>query len=280
MLPLVHAYRDDGPMADTTRWKPRRVFCTLFEDHSDAPGVLHVAKLAVGPTGAAALISEVVATRLLAIGGLKTLDSRVVRVSDGFASSCNKNSGYPWRISPGEYYATLHRDDVEAGPPPSCDVLADPGELIKLWVFDTWVGNVDREVEGNILLSLAGSGKFRAIAADQSDCFCGSATFCSSTLREAMERRGPSSSVSFLPQVIFDHGGPHAIRKAIGEVRYASHKVREALGLVPPNWWVQANIDADQVRELLEARADRLEDILRPSQWEVSNGGDALIINV
>jgi len=279
MLPLVHAYRDDGQMADT-RWKPRRVFCTLEEDHSDAPGVLHVAKLPVGPAGAAALISEVVATRLLAVGGFKTLDSRIVRVSDGFASSCNKNSGYPWRISPGDYYATLHRDDVEGGPPPSCDVLAEPEEILRLWVFDTWLGNIDREVEGNILLSLTSSGKFRVIAADQSDCFCGSAMFCSNGLRRGMEQRGPSSSVSFLAQVIFDHGGPTAIRKAAGDVRYACNKVEEILNLVPADWWTKANINAREVLELLEARANRLEDILKPGQWEVLNGGDALIINV
>lgn len=232
MLPLVHAYRDDGPQAET-RWKPRRVFCTLKADHSDAPGTLYVAKLASGRAGSAALISEVISTRLLLIAGFRTLESTIIRVSGGFAASCNSKPDYPGPISAGDYYATVHRDDVGAGPPPSYDVLVQPQELLRLWVFDTWLANIDREVEGNILLTLAASGKFRTIAADQSDCFCGASVFCSDGFSAAMEKRGPASSVAFLPQIIFNHGGPVAIRRAVADARYTSGRIEEALGLVP-----------------------------------------------
>lgn len=277
MLPIVHAYRDDGPQADT-RWKPRRIFCTIESDHSDAPGTLYVAKLTAGPAGAAALISEVVSTYLLQRAGFKTLEPNIVRVSEGFAASCNAKSDYPGPILAGDYYATVHRDDVAAGPPPSYDVLAQPQELLKLWVFDTWLANIDREVEGNILLSLSANGKFRVIAADQSDCFCGASVFCSGGFRHAMANRGAASSVRFLPQVIFENGGPKAIRRAIDEVRYFVRQVREALALVPGAWWVRSTIGTEDIRQALEARANRLEETLNPREWEVPNGNDAILL--
>jgi hypothetical protein len=280
MLSTVHAYRDDGPQADT-RWKPRRVFCTLEVDHSDEPGTLYVAKLARGRAGAAALISEVVSTHLLSTAGFRTLSPHIVRVSEGFAASCNARNDYPGPIAIGDYYGTLHRDDVEAGPPPSYDVLAQPTELLRLWVFDTWLGNIDREVDGNILLSLGSAGKFRVIAADQSDCFCGAAVFCSDGFRSAMENRGPASSVSFLTELIWRHGGARPIRTSIAEVRATLPRVEEAISLVPQAWWHNSGLTPQEVTRSLSQRAERLESILNPRQWgEVPNAGDALIINL
>jgi hypothetical protein len=277
MLPTVHAYRDDGPQAHT-RWKPRRVFCTLESDHSDAPGTLYVAKLAVGRVGAAALISETVCTHLLRDAGFRTLDSAIIRVSDGFALSCNAKSDYPGPISTGDYYATLHRDDVEAGPPPTYDLLAQPRDLLKLWVYDTWLANIDREVDGNILLSLATGGRFHVIAADQSDCFCGSSTFCSGAFARSMETRGHASSVSFLPRVILENGGPRAVRQAASEARYSAGRVGAALALVPESWWRVSSLTPNVVGDVLERRAYRLEEILNPSQWEVPNVKGATLL--
>jgi hypothetical protein len=267
MLPTVFAYRDDGPQAQT-RWKPRRVFCTLESNHSDAPGILYVVKFAAGQTGAAALISEVVSTRIFALAGFRTLSSAIVRASEGFAASCNRKSDYSGPVSAGDYYGTSHRDDVEAGPPPSYDDLAQPLDLLRLWVFDSWLCNIDREIEGNILLSLATRGRFHLIAADQSDCFCG----------DAMRTRGPASSVPFLPNVIYRNGGPNAIRRSIVEVRAIIPQLRAVFDLIPESWWQRALLTADAVGDVLASRANRLEEILNPTQWEVPNADDAILL--
>jgi len=278
MLPTVFAYRDDGPQAEMTRWKPRRVFCTLEADHRDAPGTLYVVKFASGQAGAAALISETVSTRLFALAGCGTLTPAIVRASEGFAASFNRKSDYPGPISHGDYYGTLHRDDVEAGPPPGYDDLAQPLELLRLWVLDSWLCNIDREIEGNILLTLATKGRFHLIAADQSDCFCGASVFCSSGFRNAMKNRGPAPSVSFLPYVIFKHGGPNVIRKTAAEVRGILPRLPEILGLIPESWWQRSGLTPKIVYEALVARANRLEDILNPSQWEVPNADSAILL--
>jgi hypothetical protein len=278
MLPTVHAYRDDGPQAEKTRWKPRRVFCTLESDHRDAPGILYVAKFAVGSTGAAALISEVVCTTLLGLAGIRTLSPVIVRASEGFAASCNRMSDFPGPITAGDYFGTLHRGNVEAGPPPGYDYLAQPLELLRLWVFDSWLCNIDREVEGNILLSLSTGGRFRVIAADQSDCFCGASVFCSGGFQEAMRVRRSASSVPLLVDVIFRDGGPPAIRRACAEVRATVPRIQEALELVPPAWWNLSSRRPADVREILEFRAGRLEEILNPNQWEVPNADNAILL--
>jgi len=84
-LQTVYAYRDAGWMSEKTRWKPRRVFCTDLADHSDRPGVEHVVKFRQAAAGAAALVSEVLCTKLLR--------------SVGYLFSTLASSMYP-RISP------------------------------------------------------------------------------------------------------------------------------------------------------------------------------------
>lgn len=275
---LVHAYRDDGPMAGVTRWKPRRVYCTNEPDHTDQPGQLFVVKFLQGQPGAAALISEVVATTLIRFTGFQTLDPFVVRVSDGFAQSCNASTDYPYRVVTGLHFGTLHRDDVEAGPPLGYDDLAKPSEVVDLWVADTWLSNIDRDVDGNTLLKVAASKRFRLIASDQSDCFCGAASFCADQMEERMNTRGTAPSIQCLAEVLFHHGGPGLIRAAIQRVRSCVPRINDALNLVPGEWWNISRIDPNRVRRALENRAGRLEQIIGPDQWEVPHGGTALFI--
>jgi hypothetical protein len=145
-------------------------------------------------------------------------------------------------------------------------------------VFDTWLANIDREIDGNILLSLASGGEFHVIAADQSDCFCGAIVFCSNGFARAMATRGTASSVRFLPRLILENGGPRVIREIIGEVRYYAGRLGAALELVPASWWVMSGLTARQVGEALETRAHRLEDIMNPSTWEVPNVNGAILL--
>lgn len=275
---LVHAYRDDGPMAGVTRWKPRRVYCTNDQNHTDPPGQLLVVKFLQGQPGAAALISEVVATNLLRFADFPTLDPFIVRVSDGYAQSCNASSDYPYLVVTGLHFGTLHRADVEAGPPLGYDDLAKPSEVVDLWVADTWLSNIDRDVDGNTLLKLTSSQKFRVIASDQSDCFCGAAVFCSEQMEGRMSTSRRAPSIQCLIEVLYRNGGPGLIRSAIQRVRSCVPRINEALNLVPREWWNISRIDPNRVRSALENRAGRLGQILDPDQWEVQDGGATLLI--
>ena len=265
-------------MVGVTRWKPRRVYCTREADHTDQPGQLYVVKFQQGQAGAAALISEVVATSLLGSAGFQTLAPHIVGASDGFARSCNAKSDFPYRVVHGIHYGTVYRDDVEAGPPLGYDDLASPVEVVHLWVADTWLANIDRQVEGNTLLKVSNTGKFHLIASDQSDCFCGALVFCSENFEQIIAHRGPASHIPLLQEVLFRHGGPVAIREGIRRIRSCIPAINGALGLVPNEWWRISGIDHQTLSRALHARADRLEQIVRPDQWEVLHGGTIISV--
>jgi hypothetical protein len=206
------------------------------------------------------------------------LDPVIVCASEGFASSCNEKSEIPYKVVVGEHFGTVHRGDVEDGPPPDYDDVADPVQLLRLWVFDTWVGDIDRDTNGNVLLAIANSGKFDVIAADQSDCFCGAETFCSGDFEKRMSRYGKAESVGFLARIIFQHGGPSAIRSTIDEVMQCLKHIPEVISSVPKKWWEVSRIDPTTVEEALIRRADRLEDILKPSEWGIPDASEATLL--
>jgi hypothetical protein len=126
-IPVVHAYRDDGPMSTLTKWKPRRVECTSTPDHQTIPGQMFVVKYACTNEGCACAISELLCTQLLARAGIQTLSPCIVRVNPGFAASCNMKSDFPYPIKEGDHFGTKHLENVEDGPPPSLGDL----ELIR-----------------------------------------------------------------------------------------------------------------------------------------------------
>ena len=269
---LVYAYRDDGAQDEKTKWKPRRVYCTADANHADPPGIPHVVKYARDRESAAALISEAVSTRLLAAGGLATLDMTLVRASESFAASCNSKSDFPYAILQGDHFGTILREDVEAGPPLAYDDIAEPFEIVRLWVFDTWLCNIDRDTYGNTLLKASKAGKFSIIASDQSDCFCGTGRFCSADFAKTMGKRGPAPAIKLLVSAISNTGGPAGIKKAIATVNVALGSLNQALGCAAEAWWGTAKIDPDEVAKVLIERAAKLEDILKPSQWGVPDG--------
>src|SRR5882724_8189004 len=94
-METVYAYIDQGAMMGGTRWKQRRIDCTRTPDHADMPGSEHVVKLGTGPNGAAAMVSEVVCAGLLAGGGLRTLECRLVHVGIGFAAAYSDTPDAP-----------------------------------------------------------------------------------------------------------------------------------------------------------------------------------------
>ncbi len=271
-LPSVHAYRDDGPMSLPTKWKPRRVECTKNQNHQDLPGEMFVVKYARGAEGCACAISELVCTQLLKQVGIRTLKPYVVRVSPSFAASCNFKTDFPYSISAGEHFGTLLETDVEDGPPPTINDLRDPWDLVQLWVADTWIGNVDRERNGNILLQHAGNGKFDIIAADQSDCFGGASNLCSQQFTKIYLNRGTASAPKILPTAIAKCGGRPAVAQAITKVESVASILSGVVAGVPAAWLSGAAIQPGMLVNALQTRLSKLTEIVRPSQWEVPNG--------
>lgn len=243
------------------------MFCTENSDHRDRPGIAHVAKFAQGSDGAAALISEVICTKLIAAGGLSVLDGRFVLASPAFAAANG--------IEYGRYYATVRRFDVAAGPPEKLDVLADPREIVDLWALDSWLATTDRNTYGNILLEREDAEHFRVIAADQSDCFGGAGSLASGRWQAVLAKDSPAESVSFLQQAIYQCGRIFALSAAIERVERAAEQLDAAFGLVPQEWWKRAGISRPhEIRDALAARVHRLHDILRVGQWEGLDNDD------
>jgi len=267
-LPTVHAYRDEGPvLRDLTRWRPRLVRCTQSQDHSDQPGTRHVVKYAQGQTGTAALISEVVCHALLSAAGCTTLDAVLVCASSQFAAA-HENTDVLYEIVPGIHFGTVLLDDVQPGPPPSLDHLADATELIDIWVMDTWLMNIDRSVMGNLLMRPGSSGKWDLIPADQSDCFGGATYFQDGTFVAMARTNGPAESWQpLLNQAILAHGA-RSVEDAIGKVRTAAECVKSACGAVPHQWWEQAGIEPAQVQRCLMDRARNIGKIVDLSRLE------------
>jgi hypothetical protein len=255
-------------MSILTRWKPRRVFCTTQADHADKPGIEYVVKFRQDKAGTAALISEIIGTRLLAAGGVRVLDSRLVLASDEFASSYQGKNDVSYLVSAGLHYGTILRQDVENGPPLRREDLAEPCDLLAIWAFDSWLCTTDRKSEGNLLLVPASARQFHLIAADQSDCFGGAGRFADGSWKQVLTERGAAESVSFWQGVVFDCGGASALRDAAEKVGQAARKLEDVLAEIPPDWWKTAQLEPKEVKEALDRRQRRLTEILDIQQWE------------
>ncbi|MDR3798810.1 MAG: hypothetical protein P4K93_11680 [Terracidiphilus sp.] len=271
-ISTVYAYRDDGFMSPLTKWKPRRVECTRTPDHQGRSGEMFVVKYARGNEGCACAISELVCTQMLSKLGILTLNPFIINVSPGFAASCNFKSDFPYKISPGDHFGTLLETNVENGPPIALIDLMRPFDIVLLWVADTWIGNIDREREGNTLLRLVGTGKYDVIASDQSDCFCGTSRFCSGDFRSTFSKKGSASAPAMLPAAIASAGGRTALTNAISRVQQLLNEIPGILSTVPEPWWHESAIQPADVARALRARSDQLAGIIRPEIWEVPDG--------
>lgn len=271
-MQTVFAYADQGPMQGSlTKWKPRRVLCTTKKSHASSEEqasdtIEHVVKYRQGKQGAAALISEVVAGWLLEKGGLRVLDRRLVEVSREFADSCKEVVPYP--VTAGLHFGTVRKIQVEAGPPPCHKRLSDSQDLVDLWAFDTWLGTIDRDRHGNMLLELGGKSLFRIIACDQSDCFGGTTLFSDGAQwQTAFSNSGAAPTLKCIYPAIFDSGAITALTSAIGRVTKAATHIDDAIGMVPGGWWDEAEISPDAVKEALEARVKKLDALLNTAMW-------------
>ena len=212
------------------------------------------------------MISEVVCRRLFEAAGILVLDAVIVDASESFARSWNKVE-MPFRIEAGEYFGTLYLEDVLAGPASDADSLNDLREIVLIWVVDALVCNLDRNVWGNVLLKPLGrSGKLRLIAADQSDCFCGSGVFADGSWRTRMQREraiGPK----LLIEAVAATGGQAGILKAIEVTAQALQAIGSAFDQVPADWWAKASIGPGEIEEVLSNRIRALPNLLDIEKW-------------
>jgi hypothetical protein len=249
-----------------TRWKAHKVFCTTTVEQPDTPGIAYVVKFCQGRHGAAAMISEVLCAGIYTAGGIETLQPVAVHASPSFAESWNQNADSQSTIEPGLYFGTLFREDVLPGPPTSATQVDNLGQLFDIWVFDCWVCNIDRSVLGNVLMTPTRKGKWKMIAADQSDCFCGSSHFGSQDWQERMLGRGRSEGV-LVPECIAFHAGVVGLGPRIEKCRVAMRSFGAAVDQVPPQWWVNAGIDPAHVEDTLWQRLERLHQVLNIEEY-------------
>ena len=81
-----------------------------------------------------------------------------------------------------------------------------------------------------------------------------------------MRRRGPASGILVLP-AIAAIGGEIGLRIAMQTVRAALDSIGGSFDQVPPEWWVAASIQPEQVEETLWERMDALPELINVAQW-------------
>ncbi len=266
-LPRVYTYRDDGPiLGNRTRWKPRRVCCTTRQDHTDLPGIDYVVKYRQGTIGTTALISEVVCGTLFQVAGVEVPDAAMVSVSPRLSASYRNQPDVSFPVEPGLHFGAKRLRGVHPGPPTQLDELANPQELVDIWVLDSWVMNTDRGNHGNMLMRPGSKGRWHLIAVDQSDCFGGSGRMADGS--SSFAAAAPAESCPLLPGAIWLAGGKRAVRKSIDAVRRAVKYVRAAMERVPEEWWEEAHLDSHVLQNGLARRSQCMEDIVRVREWE------------
>jgi len=184
-----------------------------------------------------------------------------------------------YQVVPGPHFGTVLRGDADAGPPDELDDLADPVELIDIWVFDSWVMNIDRRVYGNILLGPSSGGKLELIPADQSDCFGGAGTLASGEYLRLGQRAGAAAWCPLVPPTILRHGAA-PVRSACDRVHTTAARAGAACERVPETWWEASGVEPDGIVDCLTERARRIEGIVDVAKWEAlpdaTDGGRVL----
>jgi hypothetical protein len=228
------------------------------------------------------MISEVICNELFRAGGLHVLDPAIVEASETFAAGWNEKiatgpteeaaKAIP-EITSGRYFGTVYIPDPYQGPLTTIEAVEAPEHLVLVWVFDCLVCNIDRKVKGNLILLPRGKKKkLRVVAADHSDCFCGSNAFSDGSWRELMQTRGRVAGHLVLEAV--QSIGALGIPAAIQNARLALGNLGAAFDQVPGEWWAQSRIRPEQVEETLWNRLESLPNLLDMPFWNAIANGD------
>lgn len=268
-LPRVAAYADDGPVIEVpTRWNPRKVYCRPIDSSGSEKGELYAVKYCYDKLSTAAAISEIICHGLIEAVGFRTLEPSIVTVSEQLAASYRSTGQLKHSILQGEHFGTRYRADFD----PADDTLvyeslAHPEEIVMLWVLDCWMVNLDRDNYGNAMLQPASSGLWNLIAADQSDCFLGSASFLDGSYVDRSKSHGAVPHLPGLERVILEKG-TGSIHSSVSEIRKSLHFLGDILNRVPNEWWIRTGIDPRSIEPCLTSRSNRFREILRIDHWE------------
>jgi hypothetical protein len=225
-----------------------------------------------GSIGAAALISEVVSYALLERLQIRTLSVALVRVSAAFSHNYARRKVVDYEVLEGMHFGTVYRPDLETADPRAWthafwDRLADPAELVALWVADSRLMNLDRTISGNILPEADPRGQVHLIAADQSDCFLGAGALADGSCFIRSRGHGVAPYLPLLEQT-FLQLGVEPLRQMIQRIRGVREALAQAVSLVSEEWWRQASVVPQAVVDCLAERADRIEQIVELEKWE------------
>ena len=267
-------------------WKPFRVACTDTRDHTGQSVTYYVK---VRPQSedrrrdaAAMQVSEIIGLGVAAGMGLKTHRAAFVVISPEFAAQISERPGYPL-VCGGSHFGTRWLDSVVDGTADNIPAYASGQDLLRLWVLDCWLGILDRvgNNEGNLLF-LYEDGSFALIASDHSDCFDGAGRFTREHLGQMQSGAGWLAEYPLVKQCILDAPGCGSLEEAIDRARFAGTQLDAILALVPEDWWQDADLDPENVRNCLTSRANRLHEICKLEHYRneekglrngIANGG-------
>ncbi len=274
-LPTVYGYSDAGAIVEDTRWEPRKILCTKQSDHSDAPGMRYAIKFRRGtPESAAMAISEVIGHCLLQSVGIRTFEAALIDISSDLARSYAEPGTLDYGVAEGLHFGTKFDIDTDSGPPTQWEQMAEPQELVAIWVFDSWTLNIDRENEGNLRLLKRSDGRFSLLAADQSDLFLGAGRFAAGEAFKECGRHGPANYKSqhynlwdMVQRTIAEHGSS-VLAGTIDAIKTASKNLDAMIAHVPAAWWSESGVAPANLVDCLVSRAERLGDICRLKEME------------
>lgn len=269
----VYVYRDLGPILPgiPTRWSPRKTECDKSSDHLASDRVIIMVKYRRDNdsmslrSSTAMSISELLCALFIKNIGLECFEPVMVHVNDHYALSCRHDSSFSYTVIPGLHYGSIFVDDLSPAPEKVYDILERPDDLLRLWVLDSWLYNIDRATYGNAMLRKF-NGKNILIAADQSDCFGGAISFSDDSFYSKNSCRCVDQLKDF-GRIILDYG-VDSMHDTADKIRYCVLNIQKYMDIVPNQWWIDSQIDKDHVMEYLSIRSDKLADICDFRRWE------------
>jgi hypothetical protein len=249
--------------------RPRLVLCKMPAAVEGEESILHVVKYRQqeqGKGGICSLISEIVGSCLLQAAGVPCIEPRLAVTSQEFADQCNQAGTIAYTVYPGIHFASPYLRG-EAGPVVKLTRLAQPQQVVDLWVMDCWLCTNDRQTEGNVLLVPVIGEKCELYAVDQSDCFSGPQRFSDGSWITVLRGDRRAEDAGCLSEAVFSCGGPVSIEQALKRVDAAHLHLHEVIARVPSEWWPAAGVDPGVVREELDRRYRNLPAIVDLQSW-------------
>jgi hypothetical protein len=199
--------------------------------------------------------------------GLRTLKPAIVLVGQTLSDGYSEIDDIDNQVPVGEHFGTAYEEWMPVdGKSVPIGLLSRPSDLVDIWVADCILLNVDREVFGNILLEPV-SGKWRAVPADQSDCFGGSSNLASGAFLQISTQTRSVAGLPAVERIILD-GGTKPLHDMVKRAQMATHSLPSVIATVPQYWWSQAGVNSKDVEHCIRDRIDRLSSIIDIDYWE------------